>query len=135
MHPSGPGRAASPSTPAGAARAWAVAVLVALAMAGCGARLPPATPELAAVAQKRWPDLDVPKLESARQLYIQRCSSCHWLVEPRSETEKTWPTVIESMAKKAKITPAQQDQLLRYVLSVRDFEIAEKAKAKAAKSQ
>jgi hypothetical protein len=98
-----------------------VAVLAALllALAACSGGIPRVTPELVAHARDTWPDMDAPRLDAARSLYIARCAGCHQLYRPIDYSASRWPKLMERMAQKSKLTPDQGEELLRFVLAAR----------------
>lgn len=98
-----------------------LAVLMGLALGGCGAVIPRVTPELVVAAQQYDPVVDSDRLEHARNLYVTRCGSCHSLNDPRDYTAQEWPDWMRKMARKAKLTSAQERSLLVFVLAARDL--------------
>ena len=92
-----------------------------LILGGCGAVIPRVTPELVALAQQREKAASAGYLEESRALYVTRCSSCHSLNDPRDYTEEDWPGWMHKMARKAKISSEQEQQLLVFVLAARDL--------------
>jgi mono/diheme cytochrome c family protein len=95
--------------------------LVALTFAGCGAVIPRVTPELVTAAQQRDPSLDALALERVRSLYVDRCSSCHSLNDPRAYSAEEWPDWMRKMARKSKLTVADEQHLLTFVLTAREM--------------
>lgn len=63
--------------------------------------------------------MDAARLETARSLYVERCSSCHGLYAPDEYSEARWPALMTTMARKAKLTAEQREELLRFVLAAR----------------
>ncbi|MBA3938426.1 MAG: hypothetical protein H0X38_13270 [Planctomycetes bacterium] len=98
---------------------WGVAVACA-ALAGCDAVIPRVTPELVGYAQRRDPAADLPGMEVARTLYVNRCNSCHSLNDPRAYDEQEWHTWMRKMARKAKLTSTQEAAMLVFVLAARE---------------
>ena len=89
-----------------------------LALGGCG--VPRVTPELVAIAQRCDPGVSTGQLESARTLYINRCSSCHSLNLPRDYSVSEWREWMPKMSRKAKLAGTQEAEILRFVLAARD---------------
>jgi hypothetical protein len=83
----------------------AAAVLAALlgALVACATTLAPA------------PD---PSLEPGRLLYAGKCRGCHRLYKPSKIDAQKWPSILDKMAAKAKLTPAEQAQIDAYVRSL-----------------
>lgn len=101
-----------------------------LGLTGCGAVIPRVTPEFMAVVQQRAPKMGLTingpeQLESIRNLYINRCSSCHSLNDPRDYNEPEWHEWMHKMKKKAKLTTEHEQNLLLFVLAARDLPIPE----------
>ena len=59
-------------------------------------------------------------LQQAHTLYINKCGACHALKLPTSETEEGWKKIVPDMAKKAKLSAAEEDLILHYVLAMRE---------------
>ena len=55
------------------------------------------------------------QLEQGRQLYINKCSSCHMLVEPEKFNKAEWTGWVDRMAPKAKISAEEKALILAYV--------------------
>lgn len=90
------------------------------ALPGCGAVIPRVTPELVGYAQRHDHTADLPGMETARTLYVNRCNSCHSLNDPRGYDEQEWHGWMRKMARKAKLTPAQEASVLVFVLAARE---------------
>jgi hypothetical protein len=79
----------------------------------------PGNEELTAALTK-YPDATLPVLAEGYAVYTgDACTNCH---KPKSiyrfPNEK-WPHIIDDMAHKASITPAQKDALTKYVFSIK----------------
>ena len=72
-------------------------------LGACATTLPPA------------PD---PSLEPGRALYAAKCQGCHRLRPPSKIDPVKWPSILEKMAVKAKLSPEQKAQIDAYVSSV-----------------
>ncbi len=68
---------------------------------------------------------DVAVLSSGRQIYLQRCASCHSLEAVDDYTAAEWDELLPAMNRKSKLNPAQADQLRQYLLSAREWKIRE----------
>ena len=53
----------------------------------------------------------------ARELYANKCTSCHRLHRPSEYTRQRWPTILERMAVKAKLTPEEARHLRDYLFN------------------
>lgn len=100
---------------------WAGVALVALTLAGCGVVIPRVTPELVTAAQQRDPALDAAALERVRTLYVDRCSSCHTLTDPRAYSAAEWPDWMHKMARKSKLSATDEQRMLTFVLTAREM--------------
>lgn len=94
-------------------------LLVVLTLAGCG--VPRVTPELVTIAQRSDPTTSGERLESARALYVTRCSSCHSLNLPRDYDEREWHEWMPKMGRKAKLNRVQESEILAFILAARDL--------------
>ena len=89
-------------------------LLAALAACG-GSAVPHPTEAHLARARARWPDTTRASLERGRELYVARCSGCHPLHPPATQPAARWATVLDTMAPRARLTPAERDLVLRYL--------------------
>lgn len=97
-----------------------------LLLAACGAAFvaPEVSPELVQIGQKRGPDATSATLERGRATFVASCGKggfCHGLRSPKSRTEAQWPPIVERMAKKAGLGEAERQDVLRFILAVRDL--------------
>ena len=51
----------------------------------------------------------------AARLYRTKCTACHRAYEPGSRRAEEWTAVLDRMAPKAKLTPAQREALLTWL--------------------
>lgn len=68
---------------------------------------------------------DVAVLSCGRQVYLQRCASCHSLEAVDDYTAAEWDKLLPAMNRKSKLDSAQADQLRQYLLSAREWKIRE----------
>jgi hypothetical protein len=96
--------------------AWILAVLV----TACASGLPSPTPADEARAHARWPGASMSELNHGRQLYVERCASCHALKTPDAVAADQWPAAIDKMRKQhgVKLTDGEADIMERYLWSV-----------------
>ncbi|MGH9441592.1 MAG: hypothetical protein ACRD16_04915 [Thermoanaerobaculia bacterium] len=59
-----------------------------------------------------------PSLGRGRALYAGKCQGCHRLRPPSKIDREKWPSILDKMAAKAKLTPEQESQIDAYVVSV-----------------
>ena len=76
---------------------------------------PPVSPAMTARAGK-----PVGVLENGRRLYMGRCATCHTIDPVGKYSATRWREIIPEMADKAKLTPAERDALLAYLLAARE---------------
>ncbi len=102
-------------------RPLAVSILAgaaALVLGACGASaVVHPTAKDAEWASAKWPGTTVDELETGRALYTSKCVGCHRLPDPNAKTPEQWPTVVDEMAERAKLTAADRDLMLRYLSS------------------
>jgi len=81
---------------------------------------PPAVPapEDVSRAQERFPGATLEKLALGRETYLTNCSGCHHLYPARKHTPEEWAKTIPEMAKRAKLTPEQQELILTYLATM-----------------
>jgi hypothetical protein len=91
------------------------AALLFTALACGGGAVPHPTEAHLARARARWPDTTRASLERGRDLYVARCSGCHPLHRPDAQPADRWATVLDEMAPRARLTPAERDLVLRYL--------------------
>ena len=51
----------------------------------------------------------------ARKLYIAKCAKCHKFYDPAAYSDAEWRVWMTKMSKKAKLKPAQEEFLSRYI--------------------
>jgi hypothetical protein len=66
-------------------------------------------------ASEKWPGTTVDDLERGRAVFVSRCAGCHNLPLPDSKSPEEWATVVGDMATGARLSPADQDLVLRYL--------------------
>ncbi|HEX4474911.1 MAG TPA: cytochrome c [Polyangiaceae bacterium] len=95
-----------------------LAGVAALLLGACGASaVVHPTAQDAEWASAKWPGTTVGELETGRALYTSKCAGCHRLPDPNAKTPEQWPTVVDEMADRAKLTAADRDLMLRYLSS------------------
>lgn len=79
----------------------------------------PGDAELAAI-QTQYKEVTMEQLQSGYELYNQgACINCHSAKDIQRFETAEWKEIIDDMAKKAKITPVQKDEVYKYVLAVK----------------
>jgi cytochrome c5 len=99
-------------------RRLAALLASAAALAGCAAALPHATLQDAVSASARWPGTGVRDLERGRMLYARRCSGCHTLYLPRSHAAEDWPTWVEAMTERSRLTRDEAEDVTRLLVTL-----------------
>jgi hypothetical protein len=67
----------------------------------------------------RWRDIDHRSLSEGRELFATHCNRCHDYPALTAIPEGDWPSIIEKMARKAKLSRDQSQRVLRFVLVAR----------------
>ena len=63
--------------------------------------------------------VDLTTLQKGRTLFAHRCLECHTLPPVWHYRVEDWPAIINSMAHRASLKPAERDAILAYILAVR----------------
>jgi hypothetical protein len=79
--------------------------------------VPPATPQMAAATRGR--AVNVALLQRGRRLLVHRCIECHTLPPLWHYKTEDWPEIVNSMAHRASLKPADRDAIVAYILAVR----------------
>ena len=79
--------------------------------------VPLVTPQMATATNKR--NVDVATLREGRRLLVHRCIECHTLPPLWHYAVEDWPNIINSMAHRASLKPAERDAIIAYILAVR----------------
>jgi len=61
-------------------------------------------------------------LERGRTLFVHRCIECHTLPALWHYTPKDWEQIVNDMAHRASLKPAERDVVIAYILAVRATE-------------
>lgn len=99
-------------------------VVVGLMVSGCGAQIPPVTPNLVMTAQGRWPAATAASLASGREILTTRCAKCHRPPAPGNHSEDEWLYYLREMAPRAQLDAIQKDELTVFLLAARLSEAA-----------
>lgn len=82
-----------------------------LGLAGCTASLYIPTDEDALMSTAR------EELLKGRELYVQKCGSCHALRLPESHTVSEWQQKLQEMAPRAHLSDQEQDLIWKFILA------------------
>jgi hypothetical protein len=107
------------SWPPFTSKAQRVGILLTIFTTAAWAALPRVSSEQAAKAAERWPGVTLEQLEDGRTLYVNKCAGCHNLRLPESRSAEAWPSILDRMQIKAKLTDDQKTHILQYILTVR----------------
>ena len=64
-------------------------------------------------------DVDLALLQKGRVLFAHRCIQCHTLPSVWYYRAEDWPLIVNSMAHRASLKPAEREAIVAYVLAVR----------------
>jgi len=79
--------------------------------------VPPVTPQTAAPIKGR--PVNVALLQKGRKLLVHRCIECHTLPPLWHYKTEDWPQIVNSMAHRAGLNPADRDAIVAYIFAVR----------------
>lgn len=79
--------------------------------------VPVATPHMAAATKGQ--RVDVATLREGRTLLVHRCIECHTLPPLWHDALEDWPNIVNSMAHRASLKPAERDAVIAYILAAR----------------
>jgi mono/diheme cytochrome c family protein len=78
--------------------------------------VPLVTPQMAATKGQR---VDVATLQEGRRLLVHRCIDCHTLPPLWHYAVEDWPNIVNSMAHRSSLKPAERDAIVAYIVAVR----------------
>jgi len=85
---------------------------------------PAVSPDLVQIGQAQYADTTADTLQRGHDTFLASCGRggfCHKLPTPKSRTPQQWPVILDRMAKKAGLDDAQKQDILRFVLAVREL--------------
>ena len=91
-----------------------LAVLL-LGVAGCVAYVPVPTPMMAGGDESR-----LAELHAGRELYVNKCSGCHALLDVDKHSDREWTSEVGEMLrlKKVRLSDAERDRLILYLTTM-----------------
>ena len=99
------------------------ALVVTLLLGGCypkaGAAPEAVTPVDVEKAASRWPGANAEALAHGRELFLAKCNNCHGYPDRNAVDEPRWPAIVKRMGAKAKLSPADGDHVLHFILATR----------------
>jgi len=70
-------------------------------------------------AKTKYPDVNMEKLKQGHNLYFGTCVGCH-AAQPINKFDETqWVGILDNMAQKAQLTPAEKDAVWKYIMGVK----------------
>src|SRR5258707_12644192 len=94
------------------------AVLVAGFIAASCAALPHPSPADGQRAQANFPGTTVDSLQAGRTAYVRRCSGCHSLQLPESQSPDNWPRLIAEVGQTAHLVPGDEERITAFWATV-----------------
>lgn len=79
----------------------------------------PVTGDAAKAASSKWPGATETSLAEGRQIFTDHCNKCHGYPDVNAKEEGEWPHILDEMAGKAKLTPAEKNKVLLFVQASR----------------
>jgi cytochrome c len=70
-----------------------------------------------------YPNYTLADLNEGKTLFGEKCTLCHSLKDPKSESSKKWPHIVAEMTNMANektltISPKQEDLILKYLITM-----------------
>ncbi len=70
-----------------------------------------------------YPNYTLAQLNEGKTLYSEKCTLCHSLKDPNSESSQKWPQIVFEMTNMANektltISPKQEDLILKYLVTM-----------------
>ena len=69
-------------------------------------------------AHARWSEVDSVYLYQGYELYLNKCSSCHYLHNPNKYSQNEWQKILSEMKEKAKLTETELRPLKTYLFTL-----------------
>jgi len=99
-------------------------LILTLSLVGCSKTLLIPSNENVSALTLETSNTSVEDLKDGQKLYIIKCGNCHYLYRPARFSEEKWKHEMPEMAVKAKISTTDQNQILKYLLVMREVELA-----------
>ena len=80
--------------------------------------VPPVTSQMAAAA-KNGQHVALTTLSEGRALFVRRCIECHTLPAVWRYSADDWPEIVDKMAHRSSLIPAERDAIVAYIRAVR----------------
>ena len=85
--------------------------------AGC-ASLPRPEPEDVVRGRTRFSELDLQRLSTGRNAYVQRCGGCHALHLPKRLSADAWPAMLTKMQEEIELSPAERSVIEQFLVTM-----------------
>ncbi len=85
-------------------------------------RAPEPMPYHSDYAAKRWPGTNLDSLKQYRALYIQNCSSCHFIPAVKKYSEPKWTLILHDMRERAHLSTGETEAIFHYIISVQTLD-------------
>ena len=79
--------------------------------------VPPVTAQMATASKGQ--HVDLVTLREGRRLLVHRCIECHTLPPLWHYAVEDWTNIVNSMAHRASLKPAEREAIVAYILAVR----------------
>lgn len=79
--------------------------------------IPPVTAQMATASNGR--RVDAAMLNKGRTLLARRCIECHTLPPLWHYTAEDWPEIVDTMAHRSSLKPAEREAIVAYIRAVR----------------
>ena len=70
-------------------------------------------------AKAKFPDVTLDVLKKGHSIYYGACTRCHGAKNIERRDEKEWVEVLNDMAPKAALLPAEKDAVWKYIMAVK----------------
>ena len=84
-----------------------------------GAAPKPLAPDALQAAATRYPGVTPEQIADGETTFSARCNGCHHYPDRDAFSEAQWPVILDRMAKNARLTPQQHEDVLHFVLASR----------------
>ena len=72
-----------------------------------------------ATAVRKRQQVNLATLQAGRTLFVSRCIECHTVPVVSHYDAVAWPWLVDDMAARASLKPAEREALIAYILAVR----------------
>jgi hypothetical protein len=69
--------------------------------------------------KSEFPEVTVASLNEGKSIMENNCNRCHKLFHPETKNVEQWNQIVPIMAKKAKLNAADEQKVLRYILTAK----------------